>query len=139
MNYVKYIEHSSENLQFFLWHRDYTTRWESLQSSEKALSPEWTPNLADADTISPIRSKRVPPQVMEVLKDTDFADHPKGPVDPFFTPPSAGSFVEKGDMHSVYGSSFGDDKTLISSNASGYRIAAEHAFEDAGMKWKPCQ
>lgn len=138
MNYVKYIEHSSENLQFFLWHRDYTARWEKLQSSEKALAPEWKASLADVDAVSPVRPKRVPPQIMDVLKNTDFADNPKGPIDPFYTPPKSGSFEDKRDMQSVYGSSFGDDKTLLSSNASGYRIAAEHAFEDAGMKWKPC-
>lgn len=138
MDYVKYIEHSSENLQFFLWHRDYIARWETLQVSEKVLAPAWTPNLADSDALSLFRPKRVPPQIMDVLKNTDFVDHPKGPVDPFYTPPKAGSFEDKHDVQSVYGSSFGDDKTLLSSNASGYRIAADHAFEDAGMKWKPC-
>lgn len=138
MNYVKYIEHSSENLQFFLWYRDYTARWEGLSSSEKALAPEWTSDFTDVDAMSTVRQKFVHPQIMEVLKDTDFADIPRGPIDPFGSPLTPGSFDDKRDTHSVYGSSFGDDKTLLSSNASGYRIAAEHAFEDAGMKWKPC-
>jgi hypothetical protein len=42
MNFLKYIELSAENLQFFLWYRDYSKRFNELPASEKALSPEWT-------------------------------------------------------------------------------------------------
>jgi hypothetical protein len=143
MNYLKYIEYSAENLQFFLWHRDYTARWESLRESEKTLSPEWKPSNADPDGItlaSPARPKRVAPQIMEVLKNTDFADQPKDVTpDPFYlhTPNKSGSFDDKHEM-SEYGSSFGDEKTLLSSSASYQRLATDQAFDEAGMKWKPC-
>jgi hypothetical protein len=144
MNYLKYIEYSAENLQFFLWHRDYTARWEALKESEKALAPEWKPANVDSDGLilpSPVRPKRVAPQIMEVLKNTDFADQPKGfTADTCYvhTPSKSGSFEDKRDLGSEYGSSFGDDKTLLSSSASVQRTIADQAFEDAGMKWKPC-
>ncbi|SMR52419.1 unnamed protein product [Zymoseptoria tritici ST99CH_1E4] len=141
MNYLKYIEHSAENLQFFLWHRDYTARWERLQESEKLLSPKWEPKPEDGHLgVSPARPKRVAPQIMEVLKNTDFAEQPKSATsDQFYlhTPSRYGSAEDNRDMNSEYGSSFGDEKTLLSSSASGQRMAADQAFDDAGMKWKP--
>lgn len=45
MNYLKYIEHDAENLQFYLWAKSYIAKFDALPASEKALSPEWT----DAD------------------------------------------------------------------------------------------
>ena len=35
MNYLKYIEHAAENLQFFLWFHDYNTRFNNLRESER--------------------------------------------------------------------------------------------------------
>lgn len=43
MDYLHYVEFNAENLQFFLWLKDYTRRFEALPESERALSPEWTP------------------------------------------------------------------------------------------------
>lgn len=146
MNYLKYIEHSAENLQFYLWYRDYSERWERLQNSDKALAPVWTTTLAESEmnASSPMRPKKMPAQITEMLKNTDFEDRPKANtdrIDPFNTPPKADSFDEKDekrDFASDYGSSMGDDKTLLSSTASGHRTVADQAFDDAGMKWKPC-
>ncbi|EME49510.1 G protein signaling regulator like protein [Dothistroma septosporum NZE10] len=143
MNYLKYIEHSAENLQFFLWYRDYQRRWKELPASDKRLAPEWAKAQSDADAnaISPARTKRLNPEIAEVLKDTDFADVSTKPVldrtDPFNTPPKSGSFDDKRDLTSDYGSSIGDDKTLLGSTSHAHRAVTEQAFEDAGMKWKP--
>ncbi|KAF3912784.1 hypothetical protein ABW20_dc0109281 [Dactylellina cionopaga] len=41
LNYLRYIEHSPEHLEFYLWHEDYTKRFEALSEEEKALSPTW--------------------------------------------------------------------------------------------------
>ncbi|PIB01700.1 hypothetical protein CB0940_02014 [Cercospora beticola] len=141
MNYLKYIEYAAENLQFFLWYKDYASRWEQLKDSEKALSPEWTiPPEADM-TIPPARPKRVPAQIAAVLKDTDFADAPKQPVerpDPFNMPPKSGSFEDKREFDSDYAMSMSDDKTLLSStNSNNHQSVTNHAFDEAGMKWKP--
>jgi hypothetical protein len=39
MDYLFYIEHNAENLQFFLWYKDYCQRFEALPEREKSLSP----------------------------------------------------------------------------------------------------
>lgn len=41
MDYLVYVSRDAENLQFLLWLRDYTRRFEELPQSEAALSPEW--------------------------------------------------------------------------------------------------
>jgi hypothetical protein len=43
MDYLKYVSHDAENLQFYLWLQDYTKRFNELKASEKSLSPEWKP------------------------------------------------------------------------------------------------
>ena len=37
-----YVTHDAENLQFYLWLRDYTKRFFALPAAERALSPPWT-------------------------------------------------------------------------------------------------
>ena len=51
MDYLVYVTHDAENLQFYLWLQDYTRRFNRLPESEKLLSPEWpvedkTPDLS---------------------------------------------------------------------------------------------
>lgn len=51
MDYLMYVAHDAENLQFFLWYRDYCARFEALDQYEKNLSPEWkgsTDNIIEA-------------------------------------------------------------------------------------------
>ena len=40
MDYLVYVEHSAENLQFYLWYQDYVRRWKALSADQRALSPE---------------------------------------------------------------------------------------------------
>jgi len=144
MNYLKYIEHSAENLQFFLWYQDYSARWNKLPESDKVLAPEWTQAQAQAaeaerGTNASTRLSRIEPGIASVLKGSDFAD---GEIkvstvqksDPFGTPTHT-SEDEKRDMMSDYGSS--NDNSLDDSAA--HRTAASQAFEDAGMMVKPCK
>ena len=46
MDYLFYIEHNAEPLQFFLWYLDYLQRWSKLLPRQKALSPPWDPEQA---------------------------------------------------------------------------------------------
>lgn len=141
MNYLKYIEYAPENLQFYLWYRGYTSRFEELPTSEQALSPEWTRAQMETEATAAQqgRSKRINPQVSALLKNTDFANDDASKandkVDPFNTPSQAPSFEENSDGVSDYASSTGDT-TLISSTTA--RGIAGQAFGDAGMKWQPC-
>lgn len=52
MNYLKYIELAAENLQFYLWVRDYTKRFNNLPASDRALAPEWTVSQVDAEKMA---------------------------------------------------------------------------------------
>ncbi|KAK3293257.1 uncharacterized protein B0H64DRAFT_476820 [Chaetomium fimeti] len=46
MDYLFYVEHNAEPLQFFLWYWDYIQRWSNLLPRQKALSPSWDPEQA---------------------------------------------------------------------------------------------
>jgi len=141
MNYLKYIEHSAENLQFFLWFHDYNARFNNLSESERVLSPEWTRAQAEAEATSAaqqVRSNKANVHATAILQGTSFDDGNGGRVnekgDPFNTPPP-GSFDEsRNGMTSDYGSSMGDDTLVSSATARGI---ASQAFGDAGMKWQP--
>jgi hypothetical protein len=145
MNYLKYIAFAAENLQFYLWFQDYSARFQKLPASEKVLAQEWTRAKAEAAEAAPNTStvkvsKQVNDQVKDILSATDFADGKPKPVvdgaDPFITPAKTPSLEEKRDGLSEHGSSSSDEKTFTSSAA--HRSMAESAFDDAGMKWKPC-
>lgn len=133
MNYLKYVEHSAENLQFYLWYRDYCSRFDNLPESERSLSPEWTKSDADAALHSPPRKANA--IVTQILKDTVFAESKVAVdrVDPFHTPPESPSPDDDraDDASDDYCTT--SATTLVSPQA-----AAETAFDNAGMKWMPC-
>jgi hypothetical protein len=142
MNYLKYIERSAENLQFYLWHRDYSKRFGELPASEQALSPEWTVEQAEREinaTKDGRRTWNVSPDAAAVLKGTAF--DLKSPntesikeTDPFHTPPRTPSEGKRdaGSMETETTERFDMD------GKSTYAKKAEGAFEDAGLKWQPC-
>lgn len=41
LHYLRYIEHSPEHLEFYLWHDEYTKKFEALSAEEQARSPAW--------------------------------------------------------------------------------------------------
>ncbi|KAF3105183.1 hypothetical protein TWF569_010247 [Orbilia oligospora] len=47
LNYLRFVEHSPETLRFFLWHRDYTNKFNSLSREDQDLSPPWELNVPD--------------------------------------------------------------------------------------------
>ena len=49
LDYLVYVTHDAENLQFYLWLRDYTKRFFALPKADQALSPEWTAQEAAPD------------------------------------------------------------------------------------------
>ncbi|KAI5210251.1 hypothetical protein AUEXF2481DRAFT_25054 [Aureobasidium subglaciale EXF-2481] len=143
MNYLKYIEHSAENLQFYLWYKDYVERFDNLPASEKALSPEWSAAQMDAETARPARRKRAPTEIATVLQGTDFADtvplHAEK-RDPFNDPASdSPEMMMKAPVSptfSEFDSSYTSDERPVSSRSDFHRKADE-ALGDAGIKWKP--
>ena len=57
MDYLIYISHDAENLQFYLWLQSYTKRFEALPLTEKSLSPEWVIDGAAPDLRRPPTAK----------------------------------------------------------------------------------
>src|SRR5271170_2454738 len=95
MEYVYHIEHNAENLQFFLWYRDYVKRFEALPENERALAPQWTIDVAEAQALASQTNavgKRINPEIAAILKGTDFGPKSKTAMaevngNPFNTPP----------------------------------------------------
>lgn len=46
LNYLTYVTHDAESLQFYLWMVDYFQRFRNAPKAEKALSPKWKPDQA---------------------------------------------------------------------------------------------
>jgi len=138
MNFLKYIELSAENLQFYLWFRDYSKRFNELPDSEKALSPEWTSEMSVPNEVQPAKQ---PTNALAttMLQGTDFASDTrmtssdKGESNPFFTPPRTPTSLGKRDVSlTSYDDSLDTDKATHTRRAAG-------AFESAGLRWKPCE
>jgi len=139
MNFLKYIELSAENLQFFLWYRDYSKRFNELPASEKVLSPEWTGSGNNNGDAPKLNVQKPHPEVSTMLEGTDFASEKTGQQtektsgnNPFYTPPHTptnGSHRREESLDS-YDESITTGKVNHSERAAG-------AFENAGLKWKP--
>ncbi len=145
MNYLLYVEHSAENLQFYLWHQDYVKRFKQANTSDIALAPEWTKAMEE-DVVAKLQkdaTENVRPDVAspasEIFKGTDF-EKKRGETatfagdtgNPFSTPPSTARASINGDKASTYAPS-----TQVS-NANSYRSQAGDAFAAAGAK-TPCE
>lgn len=145
MNYLVYIERAAENLQFFLWYRDYTKRFTELPESERALAPPWVMEKAEADTAGHgnLKAPKVSADTAAIFKDTDFAV-PKvsvveyGGNNPFYTPP----YTPDGRQSIAAGSDYGWDdgaSTIQSTGGKSFRQKAAGAFEAANVKVQPCK
>ncbi|KAK1992995.1 hypothetical protein LX36DRAFT_714958 [Colletotrichum falcatum] len=134
MNYLIYIEHSAENLQFFLWHRDYQNRFAEAKTLDLALAPEWTETMETEilQRMSKEKSQRMRKKPgQEIFKGSDFDKtgsaaaiiEKSNASNPFSTPPRTPN-----DQESVYTGSNGV------SNAASYRSQASDAFAAVGAK-----
>lgn len=133
MDYLLYIEHSAENLQFFLWYRDYIKRFDEADTLDTKLSPEWTQAMENETTIKiqkDVAGKmRRELKAVAIFKGTDFEI---GAVD---------VVIENGDPFSTLPSTPSTKITpsfLSGSQASSYRSQSRDAFSAAGAT-KPCK
>jgi len=152
MNYLIYIEHAAENLQFFLWYQDYVKRFSQLPSHERALATEWTLEQAEAEAQAMQARRATKQQVSEetvaLFKCTDFGAPVASVVEikgnPFNTPPTT-PLAEKPSQHTVshapseqawsdYGSTI-----VNSTTGSTFKQKVAGAFEGADVKLKPCE
>ena len=145
MNYLIYIEHAAENLQFFLWYRGYLQRFNQLPASEQALAPVWTPEQADAENnqTTSVPKQQISADAAAVFKGTDFANPHTDIRDvkgnPFNTPPR----TPVGDAQSIAPSELAwseNGSTLnVSRTGGSHQKQAADAFEGADVKWQPCE
>lgn len=146
MNYLVYIEYSAENLQFFLWYRDYVKRFNELPRSERTLAPEWTAEQAEADTLTSQATAAAATQIpiskeaAAILNGSDFVVPSVSMVelkssDPFHTPPrtptTTGSIAQFESPESEHGSTAKNPGKSFQHKAAG-------AFAEADLKWQPC-
>ncbi len=152
MNFLLYIENSAENLQFYLWFRDYVKRFDQLPENEKKLSPIWVPEQpkpkvthtkATSDLDMTAEEKRKAAQeVSQAIKGTDFDSKVKTTVkevghNPFNTPPR----TPIGDRESMSPSTAGwsdDSFTMFSGRPTSHTKKSADAFETA-KTFQPCK
>lgn len=154
MNYLIYIEYAAENLQFFLWHRDYVKRFSELPPNERALAPEWTAEQAEAEalanqTTTTPTQKLISRQAAAVFKGTSFAppsmvEPPTASMvelrtrDPFNTPPRTPTAEGRDNYNpSEYG--WDDNDSVMRSPAKSFQQKTASAFAEADLKWQPCK
>ncbi len=152
MNYLKYIELSAENLQFYLWYQDYVKRFTDAKTSETALAPEWTRAMQE-EAISKIQKENTEKlkapansEVAEIFKGTDFDAKPALAA-PIVTTPLSPYPLSEPDSANPFGTPprtpANRSSTLISesvapSNAASFREHASDAFAAIGAK-QPCK
>lgn len=123
MDYLIYIEHNAENLQFFLWYKNYCQRWEQLRETDRKLSPEWVvenevPNLAQTEEKGAKAAKTQSKILSQVMGDAAYLnlfEEAEGPG-------------VKSDGDSFVTSSF--HNSVAPTNAE--------ATAQAGLKWQAC-
>ncbi|KAJ6779934.1 hypothetical protein PWT90_05355 [Aphanocladium album] len=133
MNYLIYIEHSAENLQFFLWYKDFVKRFGAADTTDLRLSPEWTQAMED-EVVARLRKDNAEKQrpdnavAANMFKGTDFEKQglETGASNPFTTPPRT---AHGSDQESVYTVSHAPTSTVAT-----YRSQASEAFNAAGAK-----
>jgi hypothetical protein len=135
MDYLVYIEHNAENLQFFLWYRDYERRFNALPEKERALSQEWVPdtkeipNLAKDPEKEATKTKR---NTIKAMMENGYDS--KGAA--LFTEDRVVAVAE--DRHT---SIFKDDGSTIVASVSDVAAIPSTAevTAQAGLKWQPCE
>ncbi|KAE9977039.1 hypothetical protein EG327_007879 [Venturia inaequalis] len=136
MDYLIYVAHDAETLQFYLWLKDYRKRYACLRKEEQTLSPEWkakpveerklthkksrTESSGDylVDKESVLRMKDMSRVAKEVL------DEPASPLPPGATATDYELFITKSAC-----------------SQKDFQEQSDDANTSAGLKWQPftCQ
>ncbi|KAB2581048.1 putative regulator of g protein signaling superfamily protein [Lasiodiplodia theobromae] len=166
MDYLVYVTHDAENLQFYLWLQDYTERFNALKADRKTLSPEWNEEeppveekvtqRASMSTVMGNRKRRPPPLMPKIDFDKPAEAAALGLNEMVVTPvtprsdcmPSPG--LSRQDTLSPTQATFGDRHSVptvsLTGQASQYgepvlseesvREIADEANASAGLKWQ---
>jgi hypothetical protein len=146
LNYLKYHEHTAENLQFFLWYQDYVKRFNELPVSERNLAPEWTEALAEAERKEYRQQVKARgpqnPVAKEMFKNSDFEEKAVVPESVDLTSVAEDGISTPSEEYRGITSSESKDRPVSSvtgmkSFISGFSQKADSAFEENGMN-RPC-
>ena len=142
MKYLLYIEHSAENLQFYLWYQDYVKRFQGTKASDIKLAPEWTKEMESGVAAKlqkqATENSRHPEKAAaaDLFKGTDFDvkvdDALEVEVDPFSTPPPSAAGSHRDDDAASFAAS------SQPSSVPTYRSQASEAFVSVGVA-TPCK
>ncbi|KAF1812468.1 hypothetical protein P152DRAFT_514115 [Eremomyces bilateralis CBS 781.70] len=147
LNYLKYVERSAENLQFFLWFKAYIQRFSALPESEKVLSPEWTAQQAEAEdaaykatVATTARKTNISPDAALAFDSTIFAIVPTmgagcSAVNPFNPPSHSPVHGAEDSTSSEYNENVSGN-SAAPSRTSIYR-KTEAAYGEADVKLQP--
>lgn len=138
MDFLVYVEHDAENLQFYLWYKDYVRRFEALSDHEKKLSREWVPESTELTTFvkdpekNEGRKRKTTMNMHELNGYNEMADFDgdlklKDNLSPSISL-RAGSAVSS-SINSPTAPS------MVSSSTARY---LEEAPGQRGLKWQPC-
>jgi hypothetical protein len=123
MDYLVYIEHSAENLQFYLWYRDYVRRWNSLPTSQRALSPKLQPEPADYPNLTREKGRNREGKKLPARPQMRSEGWDANGISFFFD-----DLDKNLDAASFISASFQKSMTPIDGNIS----------TQVGLKWQPC-
>lgn len=142
MDYMIYVTHDAEILQFYLWYRDYCKRFDLLRPSDRALSPVWK---HDSSGSSDQREEGSEEQwddiAYKVDKAADKAGFAKSPAIPMpsgddtnwpLKPPPEDAHEE--DFTKYVQGSISAQKHRFSSHTM-----ASQANSRTGLKWQGCK
>ncbi|RMZ78038.1 hypothetical protein DV737_g4117, partial [Chaetothyriales sp. CBS 132003] len=142
MDFLVYIEHSAENLQFYLWYRDYVKRFFQLPQSVQKLSPEWTDAQVQAERNAAEKEKlatTITQEAASVLKGTDFDPSAKLQVpescqgyNPFNTPPRTPNANDRDSVATSSGP-WSEDASVAPTTGPGHTKKTAQAFSEADV------
>lgn len=144
MNYLVYVEHAAENLQFYLWFKGYEKRFSEANVNDISLSPEWTQAMED-EAMARVRKdqaekmKKEPAAAIAIFRGTDFEKNAESKrSNPFNTPPrSANGFSDNDSAWD--GSTINNvPNNMLSVSHGTSRAQVAEAFHAAGAM-APCK
>ncbi|QDS67512.1 hypothetical protein FKW77_001639 [Venturia effusa] len=136
MDYLIYVAHDAETLQFYLWLKDYRKRYAALRKEEQALSPEW--KIAKPVEDRKLARKKSSRGSLEAFPQIDkeaevrMKELSKAAREVFDEPPLSPTATAT-DYDSFIAKSVNSHKTM--------QEVAEDATKEVGLKWQPftCQ
>ncbi|KAH7419829.1 regulator of G protein-like protein [Cadophora sp. MPI-SDFR-AT-0126] len=135
MDYLVYVEFSAENMQFYLWFKDYVRRFEALPEKEKALSPEFLPEINVPDLTKDGgkgERKETRREASNALMETRY----DGKSLVLNTSTSQGSAQDLRTAHNHMESELRESPS-VTSGSTAVPSDAE-VVAQAGLKWQPC-